>query len=157
MKTKITVLFTLLSASAFLFAGPTTKRSSAEIKLEAHAAIQKQVLAQITPPDSLRLRFSRAIAMPALSHEVQFTDAKGAASGRLNFAIIERHRPPFINPNAKPKGKGQNPKHPRDGVTVLAGYYDTATGAVFLLDAKSKKHITAAEHPQVRASKVKAT
>lgn len=93
-------------------------------------------------------------------HENQFTEAKGTPVNHLSFAIRERHRsgPAMHNSPTGETAPGlETSKHPRDGVVVLTGYYDTSSGAVYLLDTRTKKHVKAADHPAVRATKVRAT
>ena len=71
--------------------------------------------------------------------ESQFTKISGAPANHLHFAIVERHRPIPVDPSLTANKKKFGKQHPRYGAVVLTGYFDTASGSVRLLDAKSKK------------------
>lgn len=164
-------MFSLLSSCAILIAGPEDEQipflsmqpalapkqpaggimqaALAKYRKQATIQIYKQAIHPITPPSSLRARFSRRMPSPEMWFEPQFTNANGALTSWVHFAVVERHRA-MLTPNGGKAGADQKPQlHPRDGVTVLTGYFDSTTGVVYLLNLKAGKHVKAADHPRV--------
>ncbi len=165
MKTRTRILTTLslLSVGALLIAGETEKRPAAKtaprvgdgimrpnIKESIVPMIHERVIQPITPVASFRARLSRARIAPSMWYEHQFTDAKRGAPGQTHFAIVERHQTIGIQRKAPSKEKEAAPKHPRDGIVALRGYYDLASNSIWLFDGESGKHVKADRHPLVK-------
>lgn len=126
----------LLSAALTLHASDQQTESEKK-KQTAIRAIYAQLVTPIIPLETRRSFMSRRIALPAMHYETEVLGEDSEAPGEFNFRIRERHRV-----------AGKKP-HPRDGLIVHTGYYESQTGNVHVFDRQSGKLVRAADHPKV--------